>query len=135
MPVTHQILALVFGLPKDLDGGMIDPRRSMIGTRNCGTSLQVMSTFEYHQATGVATFLLSKARAEQFRSKGYEVAVINTTVWRIQSGKVKCSDMQVVGDVDKWDRGVKLATPVVRKLSSNEVYGIMGAMAVNGPGP
>jgi hypothetical protein len=131
MPITHQVLALVFGLPRDLDNGMIDPRGCMVGTRNCGTSLQVMSTFEYEQACGTATLLLNRSRWEQFRTAGYEVAVVNTTVWRIQSGKVKCSEMQVVGDLDRWNREVKLAAPVVRRLSSKEVYGLMGAMAVN----
>ena len=123
IPPTHMLLELVFGLPKDMDGGSIDPRKLIVGTREYKPSLQFVSTCYYNHDTKVATVLLARSRMQQFRKEGYEVALINTSFWRIQSGKVKCSEMVLVGDVDSWDKQQTINKPKARELTSMEEMG------------
>ncbi|KDQ18535.1 hypothetical protein BOTBODRAFT_185105 [Botryobasidium botryosum FD-172 SS1] len=120
MPPTHFVMALGFALPKDLDGGILDPRKRLVGTRNCGTSLQIVSTFDFDPDKGVVTFLLARSRAENFIKLGYELTMINMVFWRVHGWKVKCSEMEVVGDVDRWDKDVALRQPKHRELSAKE---------------
>ncbi|KDQ18534.1 hypothetical protein BOTBODRAFT_28921 [Botryobasidium botryosum FD-172 SS1] len=128
LPPTHFVLALAFGLPKDLDEGVLDPRKRIVGTRNCGTSLQIVSTFDFNPDKGVVTFLLAQSRAEGFIKAGYEVAMIHTAFWRVHSWKAKCSEMEVVGDVDRWDKDVALRQPKHRELSKKEERDFMEVM-------
>lgn len=135
IPWNHLVLALVFGLPKDLDAGMVDPRKRIVGTKDCKTSIELVSTFEYE--SGVATFLLSRSRAESFKQLGYEVAVVNTSLWRVQSCKVKCTSMKAVGDVDWEDEDKKLGLSQERGLTRSETDGWMqdmmgGSMGLGG---
>lgn len=121
IPPTHFVLGLAFGLPKDLDIGKMDPRSRIVGTTNCGSSLQLVSTVDWQPKTGIATFLLALSRAEQFKKEGYEVAIGNTSFWRIMSSKVKCTQLEVVGDVDRWDHSHAIPEkPASRKLSDKE---------------
>lgn len=125
-------LALAFGLPKDLDVGMIDPRRRLVGTKECKTSLQLVPTFKYEPGSSRVTVFLTKARAQSFADSGYEVALVNTALWRIISGKVKCSTLQIVGDIDQEDRPFDSKSQTERPLSENELQGWIGDMMFGG---
>lgn len=116
---------LVFGLPKDLDVGSVDLRTKLVGTRDPKTSLHFVSTFHYDLTTRVVTVLLAESRLQEFIRKGYEVALANTTVWRIQPGKITCADMEVVGDLDGEIEGKVLKRTKVRKMTAKEREGWM----------
>jgi hypothetical protein len=123
IPPTHFVLAVVFGLPQDLDAGVEDLRKRIIGTRDCRTSVQIVSTFDYDASSSVATFLLSRARAQKFINMGYEVALLSTMFWRIQSKKVRCASMECVGDLDEWDKTRVVASSKGRDLTKREMQG------------
>ena len=107
---------------------MIDVRKKIVGTRDCKTSLQFVSTCHYDHDTKVATVLLARSRMAQFRKEGYEVALLNTAFWRVHSGKVKCSQMILVGDVDVWDRKHPIKEAKTRELTQRETYGFVEDM-------
>lgn len=123
MPLNHLVLQLAFGLPKDLDVGIMDPRDAILGSTNCKTSLQLVSTLTYDSDSEVATFFLTRSRAAAFIKAGYEVALVNTITWRLDSGKVKCADMTVIGDVDGEVERKILRPAAVRKLTTTELGG------------
>lgn len=128
LPYPHPVLEVVFGIPKDLDARNVDLRSKIVGTRDPKTSLQFVSTFRYDLATRVVTVFLAKSRMDEFIQKGFEVALVNTSVWRVQTGKVKCADMDVIGDLDGEIEGKQLKRPKVRALSSKERSGWMDEM-------
>lgn len=131
---SHFTLALVLGLPKDLDAGLLDFRKDLVGSHKCKTSIHIVSTFDYEPSKSVATFLLAKNRFDQFKKLGYEVAIVNTSFWRVQSRKVKCQDLQVVGDVDQWDRDQLVRKKDGRRLSYKEESGWAMAQHEDGSG-
>lgn len=126
---THALLGLVFGRPQDMDATEMDCRKQIIGAAKTWTnSLQFMSTFDYDTKTSQCTFLLSDKRAKAFIDNDYEVGILNTAGWKLQSSKIKCSDMKVVGDADTWDQTVDIPTLDGRGMTDAQVDAWTGQM-------
>jgi hypothetical protein len=116
---NQMVLLLAFGLPKDMDSTSMDLRDKIVEpSASWKSSLQLVSTFEYDPSTSISSLLLSKARMEAFIKGGYEVGIINTATWKLQSVKVPCKLMQEVGDADSWDKSITIhANPSGRYLT------------------
>lgn len=131
MPFDHQVLALAFGKPKDLDVGVVDPRDRVVGSTISKSPLHFVSTFKLDHNAETVTFLLTNARMATFIQEGFEVALVNTSLWRLQSGKVKCLDLQVIGHVDREDE-VHNKWPPLRPLSDADRHGWHWDMQLTG---
>ncbi len=62
-------------------------------------------------------------RMDTFIDEGCEAGLVNTSGWMLQRFKFPCSAMKDVGDVDSWNKTVKVAAVKGRKMS----YAQMGA--------
>jgi hypothetical protein len=82
---THFSQILCFGLPADMKGPIRDLRNKIINRTDPKTSLQLVTTFDWDPATGIATFLLPRARATAFIQKGFEVAILDHVFWMLTS--------------------------------------------------
>lgn len=127
LPSPHKVLLLVFGLPKDMDAKSMDVRAELVNSA-WNSSLEFVSTFDYECKSSRCTVLLSKARMASFNDKGYEVGLLNTSAWNLQSLKIPCSAMRDVGDVDKWDKTVEVPQVKGRRLLDSQVDSWRAAM-------
>ena len=77
-PRPHPTLILVFGLPNDLNNGVMDLREKLSVLRT--TSIQIISTFELQDDR--VTFMLDKTRANKMIQEGYEVVISSIQKYR-----------------------------------------------------
>lgn len=127
-------LALAFGKPKDMDEPSLDPRKQLVGNL-WRSSIELVSVFEYEPELKLVSVLLDLKRAKKFVEEGYEVGIVNTAFWRLQSRKVSCSHLREVGGIDaQWDRSLVPNTPAGRPLTraqeqqwqNDTMYGSLG---------
>ncbi|KAF9055350.1 hypothetical protein BDZ89DRAFT_1055943 [Hymenopellis radicata] len=122
LPPSHMVFSMVFGLPTDLDSNSMDVRSAIVrSSRAWKSSLQFVSTFDYDGQDSLCTVLLSERRMKAFIKQGFEVGLVNTAGWMIQSSKIPCSAMKAVGDVDNWDKSIEVPVVTGRTMTDAQV--------------
>jgi hypothetical protein len=125
---THSVLLLVFGLPAELDAISLDIRSKLATAKQFDLALQFVATFTYDRPSALCTALLTRSRAEAFIKGGYEAAIVNTAVWKLQSERVPCSALRVVGDVDSLHGSVDVPKVKGKSLSNAQRMSWLRAM-------
>jgi hypothetical protein len=82
---THFSQILCFGRPADMDAKVGQLRNKIINRHDPKTSLQLVTTFDWDPASGIATFLLPRSRAAAFIHQGFEVAILDHVFWMLTS--------------------------------------------------